>query len=260
MMNVFGLHAPELETFFLVFVRCTTIVSVLPVFGAAQIPIMVRVALGFFISFVVFKTLPVIHPFSSLDQFAFAVLSQVVVGVMFGFVCQLVFVGVQFAGEIIDIQIGFAVANVINPQTQQQVTIIGELELALATLIFLVTDSHLTYFEGIGGSFNLLPLPWITLSQGALGSIVLFFAQSLLIVFKIAAPAAIALFLVNLGIAFLARVAPQMNVFVVGFPVQIMVGLFMLMLGLPLLGYALPSLFGQVPRQLDTLMRSLAPG
>src|SRR5579872_2236811 len=124
MLNVFGLHAPELETFLLVFVPCTTIVSVLPVFFAAQIPIMVRVALGFVMSFVVFKTLPVVHPFTSLDQFAFAVLSQVVVGVMFGFVCQLVFVGVQFAGEIIDIQIGFAVANVINPQTQQQVTII----------------------------------------------------------------------------------------------------------------------------------------
>ncbi|MBV8222066.1 MAG: flagellar biosynthetic protein FliR, partial [Candidatus Eremiobacteraeota bacterium] len=187
------------------------------------------------------------------------ILSQVVVGLLFAFVVQLVFMGVQFAGEILDIQIGFAVANIINPTTQQSVTIIGELQLALATLLFLVTDSHLLLFQGLGGSFNLLPLPWITLSSGAQASLILFFSQALLIVFKVAAPAAIAMFLVNVGLAFLSRVAPQMNIFVVGFPIQIAVGLFMLVLTLPLLGYALPGIFAQLPRQLDTMLRALRP-
>jgi len=81
----------------------------------------------------------------------------------------------------------------------------------------------------------------------------------LLTVFKIAAPAAIAMFLVNVGLAFLTRVAPQMNIFIVGFPIQIAIGLFMLVLTLPLLGYALPGLFQQLPRQLDTMLRALMP-
>ena len=128
----------------------------------------------------------------------------------------------------------------------------------MATLIFLITNSHLLFFQGLGGSFHLLPLPWVSISHGTQASIMLFFSQALLIIFRIAAPAAITLFLVNIALAFLARVAPQMNIFVVGFPVQITIGLVMLIITLPLLGYALPDMFQQVPRQLDTLMRSLA--
>ncbi len=258
MPNVFGLHTAQLETFFLVWVRCSTILMIMPVFGTSQIPAMVRVALGMIVSFVIYPTLSAIQPLADLDALALAICSQVVIGIMFGFVTQMVFMGVQFAGEIIDVQIGFAVANVINPASQQQITIIGELQLALATLLFLITNSHLLFFRGIGGSFNLLPLPWVTLTTATQHSVITFFTQALLIVFSISAPVAITLFLINITLAFLARVAPQMNIFVIGFPLQITVGLLMLVITLPLLGYALPNLFGQVPRQLDTLMRSMA--
>jgi flagellar biosynthetic protein FliR len=257
-IDVFGLHTAQLETFFLVWMRCSTILMIMPIFGAAQVPAQVRVGLGLMVSFVIYPTVPTIHPLESLAAFALAIFSQFVIGALFGFVTQLVFMGVQYAGEILDLQIGFAVANVINPTTQQQVTIIGELELALATLIFLISNSHLLFFRGLGGSFGLLPLPWVALSHGTQTAVVLFFTQALMIVFQIAVPACIALFLVNVALAFLARVAPQMNIFVVGFPLQITIGLVMLILTLPLLGYALPGLFQQVPRQLDTLMRSLA--
>lgn len=258
MIDVFGLHTGQLETFFLIWVRCSTMLLIMPVFSATQIPAMVRVALGLLISFAIYPTVPTIAPMGDLDALAVALTSQVVIGVLFGFVTQMVFMGVQFAGEVIDIQVGFAIANVINPGTSQQVTIIGELELALATLIFLVTNSYLLFFQGIGGSFNLLPLPWVTITEATHQSIVTFFSQALLIVFSVAAPIAVTLFLIHVALAFLARVAPQMNIFVIGFPIQITVGLLMLIISLPLLGYALPNLFEQVPRQLDTLMRSMA--
>jgi flagellar biosynthetic protein FliR len=259
LINLFGLHTAELETFFLIWVRCSTMVMIMPIFGTSSIPGLVRVALGLVISFAVAGT---VHPLRvplDFDGFAVGILCQAIIGVLFGFVTQLIFMGIQFAGEILDVQIGFAVANILNPTTQQQVTIIGELELAITTLIFLVTNSHLLYFQGMAGSFSLLPLPWAEISQGTQDSIALFFTQALLIIFKIAAPASITLFLVNVTLAFMARVAPQMNIFVVGFPIQISVGLIMLIICLPLMGYALPDLFSQVPRQIDTLMRSLAP-
>ncbi len=85
---------------------------------------------------------------------------------------------IQFAGELIDLQIGFAVANVLNPQTQQNITIIGELQLAIATLIFLITNSHYLFIEGVAGSFNLVPLPFIHLDPSVDGqSGVSFFAN-----------------------------------------------------------------------------------
>ncbi|MGH7661501.1 MAG: flagellar biosynthetic protein FliR [Vulcanimicrobiaceae bacterium] len=258
MLNVFGLHTAQLETFFLIWVRCSTMLMIMPVFGTAQIPVMVRVALGLMVSFVIYPTVPAMQPLSDFDALAIALISQVVIGILFGFVTQMVFMGVQFAGEMVDIQIGFAVANVINPASQQQVTIIGELQLAFATLIFLISNSHLLFFRGIGGSFALLPLPWINITIATQHSIITFFTQALLIVFSVAAPIAITLFLVNIALAFLARVAPQMNIFVIGFPLQITVGLVMLIISLPLLAYSLPNLFNQVPHELDTLMRSMA--
>lgn len=258
MIDVFGIHTAQLETFFLIWVRVSTIVLIMPIFGTPQIPAMIRVGLGLIISFIVYPTVPVMQPLSDLDALAVALASQVLIGVLFGFVTQMVFMGVQFAGQILDTQIGFAVANVINPATQSQVTIIGELQLALATLLFLVTNAHLLYFQGIAGSFQLLPLPWATLTIATQHSIITFFTQALLIVFSVSAPASVTLFLVYVALAFLARVAPQMNIFVIGFPLQIAIGLIMLVLTLPLLGYGLPGFFNQVPRQLDTLMRSLA--
>ena len=231
---------------------------IMPIFGTSQIPAPVRVALGMILSVAFYGSVTPLTEALGLADFAVAVLCQVVLGIFFGFVTQLVFMGVQFAGEIIDIQIGFAVANILNPTTQQQVTIIGELELAIATLLFLITNAYMLYLQGIAGSFALLPLPWVTLTQATELSVMTFFTQALLIVFKIATPAAITLFLVNITLAFLARVAPQMNIFVIGFPLQITVGLIMLVFSIPLLGYALPQLFTQVPHQLDTIMRSMA--
>jgi flagellar biosynthetic protein FliR len=176
-----------------------------------------------------------------------------------GFVTQLVFMGISFAGELIDLQIGFAIANVINPQTQQNITIIGELELALATLIFIATDSHFFLIQGMAGSFNLLPLPYANLDPSVAGNLVLFFAQAFFIVFRIAAPVVVALFITNVSLAFMARVAPQMNVFVVGLPIQISVGLIMLIISLPLLANVAPELFQNMAGQMDTILRGLRP-
>ncbi|MGA3037679.1 MAG: flagellar biosynthetic protein FliR [Vulcanimicrobiaceae bacterium] len=259
MINLFGLHTIQLETFFLIWMRCSTMLMIMPIFGTASIPALIRVSLGVIFALVLYPAVHPMHEALDLDGLLVGLLCQFIIGALFGFVTQLVFMGVQFAGEILDIQIGFAVANILNPTTQQQVTIIGELQLALATLLFLITNAHLLYFQGIAGSFNLLPLPWATISQGTQDSVILFFTQALLIIFQTAAPAAITLFLINITLAFLARVAPQMNIFVVGFPIQITVGLVLLIICMPLLGYALPQLFNEVPRQLDTLMRSLAP-
>ncbi|MDQ2680930.1 MAG: flagellar biosynthetic protein FliR [Candidatus Eremiobacteraeota bacterium] len=259
MIDLFGLTPGRFETFLLVLIRVTVMLSVLPVFSAAQIPRLTRVGIGMVITFAVFQGVHTIAPLANLYDLIAAVISQLVLGLIFGFVAQLVFMGIQLAGEILDIQIGFAVANVFNPMTQQSVTVIGELELALATLLFLVSDSHLLLLQGIGGSFNVLPLPYIQLDPSVAGNIVIFFTMATMIVFKIAAPAAIALFITTVALGLMARVAPQMNVFVVGFPLQIGIGLIMLAVSVPLLGFVAPELFREIPGQLNSVMRGMIP-
>ncbi|HEY8297267.1 MAG TPA: flagellar biosynthetic protein FliR [Candidatus Baltobacteraceae bacterium] len=257
MPDVFGLSAAQFETFLLVLMRTATMLAVFPIFSASQIPSYSKVAIAVIIAFLLYRTVPAIAPFGNMGELVVAAISQVALGLIVGFVAQLVFAGIQFAGQLLDIQIGFAVANIINPTTQQSVTVLGELELVLATLVFLISNSHLLLLQGIGGSFDLLPLPYINLDPSVAGNIVAFFSQSFWIVFKIAAPPAIALFLVNVALGLMARVAPQMNVFVVGFPLQIGIGLIMLAISVPILVGVAPQLYAQIPHQMDAVMRGM---
>ncbi len=256
-LNVFGLSTAQFETMLLVIVRVSAMLALVPIFSQTQVPHLVRFGLAFLLAFVIARTVPVMAPLGGLGDLTVAILAQVFVGVVFGFVAFLLFTGIQFAGEIIDVQIGFAVVNIINPITSQNVTVIGEFQLALATLLYLAADAHHALIAGIAGSFQLVPLPFAGAPELVAGDVMRFFAQSLFIVFEIAAPVAIALFLVNVMLGLMARVAPQMNVFVVGFPIQITVGLIMLIVSLPLLGAVFPSLIDTSTHQLDTVLRAM---
>jgi flagellar biosynthetic protein FliR len=257
--DVFGLSSARFETVLLVLVRVGAMLALMPIFSQTQIPHLVRFGLGLLLSLVIVRTMPAMAPLGGLGPLVVAILSQAFVGLVFGFVAFLLFTGIQFAGEIIDTQIGFAVVNIINPLTSQNVTVIGEFQLALATLLYLGADAHHALIAGIAGSFQLVPLPFAGAPELVAGDVVRFFTQALFIVFQIAAPVAIALFLVNVTLGLMARVAPQMNVFVVGFPLQISVGLVMLIVSLPLLGAVFPSLVDTSSRQLDTVLRAMGP-
>lgn len=255
--NLFGLTTGEFETLLLVFIRVFAMLSMIPIFSAVQTPMPVRVGLSLLLAFVVWHTVPSIVPLDGIGGLTVAILAQVFIGVVFGFISFLVFTGVQFAGELIDLQMGYAAVNIINPITSQNVTLIGELQLALATLLYLVANAHHLIIAGIAGSFNLVPLPFADIQPSLANDVVGFFAQALDLVFKISAPVAIALFLTNVMLALMTRVAPQMNIFAVGFPIQITVGLIALIVTIPLLGVALPDAFNQTPGQLDAALRRM---
>jgi flagellar biosynthetic protein FliR len=253
--DLFNLSVQRVETYALVAVRTTTMLGFVPIFSAAQIPVLARIAFGLLVAIVIAPTVALITPIDGIGGLATAVVSQALIGFIFGFVASLVFAGVQFAGEILDIEIGFAVVNVVNPLTQASVTVVGEFQLALASLLFLVTNGHHFIITGIAGSFSLVPLPYSEMTGPLAGTIVDFFGRSLAIVFQIGAPTAVALFIVNVSLGLLAKTAPQMNVFVVGLPLQIMVGLVMLVITMPLFGVVMPHIFEELPHQWDAVFR-----
>jgi flagellar biosynthesis protein FliR len=257
--NVFGMGTGQFETLLLVLVRVSTMLALVPVFSQTQVPQLVRFGLGLLLAVLIVRIVPPMAPVGGLGALVVAIVSQAFVGLVFGFVAFLLFTGIQFAGEIIDTQIGFAVVNIVNPLTSQNVTVIGNLELALATLLYLAADAHHLLLRGMVGSFALVPLPFAAAPELLAGDVVRFFTQALFIVFQIAAPVAISLFLVNVMLGLMARVAPQMNVFVVGFPIQITIGLVMLVVSLPLLGAVFPALIDTSARQLDTVLRAMSP-
>jgi flagellar biosynthetic protein FliR len=260
-VNLFGLTYAQFETFVLVLVRVSTILFMIPIFSSAQVNLAVRFGLGLAIAFIVWHVVPPIAPLEGFGPLTAAIFAQVFIGFVFGFIAFLVFVGIQFAGEVMDLQVGFSIVNVINPLTSQNVSIIGEFQLALGSLIYLTANAHHMLFAGLAGSFNLVPLPYVAITPALETDIMTFYAHAFFVVFQIAAPIGIALFLTNIGLALMTRVAPQLNIFAVGFPLQIMIGLTMMIISLPLLGVVLPQVFSQTPRELDAVLRAMrAPG
>ncbi len=259
MLDLFGIGPARFETFLLVLVRTSVMLGLVPLFSSKQIPMLTRFGLGLLIAFAVSRTIPEVSRIDGVGPLVVAILSQAFVALVFGFVASLVFTGIQFAGEIMDLQVGFGAVNIVNPMTQQQVTIIGQFQLVLATLLFLIGDGHHLLLMGLRGSFDLIPLPFVRLDAILASTVGMFFAQALGLVFEIAAPVAVALFITNVALGFLARVAPQMNVFAVGFPLQIAIGLIMVVVSLPLLGYVLPHAYGEIPQHLDATLRQMAP-
>ena len=153
-------------------VRVSAMLALVPIFSQTQIPRLLRFGIGLLLAFVIARTVPAIAPLDGLGELAVAIAAQVFVGLVFGFVAFLLFTGIQFAGEIIDIQIGFAVVNIINPLTSQSVTVIGEFQLALATLLYLAADAHHALLAGIAGSFQLVPLPFAGAPELVAGDVV----------------------------------------------------------------------------------------
>jgi len=169
-----------------------------------------------------------------------------------------IFAAVDFAGTIIGFQMGFSIANVVDPQTDTQVSIIASFEIVLATLIFLAIDGHHIFLEAISTSYEQIPINGVNLGANKIDFILRITADLFILGLKLSAPYIVALLLANVIMGFMARSIPQMNVFVVGFPFTIGLGLLLLALGMPYLGQAIISMFGRIDDQVIELIQLLS--
>jgi len=229
------IYVSQFLLFILIFARVASLVAVAPVFGHPGVPVQMKAALSIFISFVLY---PIVnrHPLQidvQVLSFAVIVLKEVFTGLVIGFATNLLFAGVQFAGQIIGIDIGFAIANVFDPESGANTPVIGEVQYILALLIFLMMNGHHFLLESLHMSFVAVPIASFSMSGDLAQKLIGLTGTIFIIAIKIGAPTIIALFLTNVAVGILSRVVPQMNIFVVSFPLKIAVGLFLLMVSMP---------------------------
>ena len=159
-------------------------------------------------------------------------LSDVTIGLGIAYITRLIFAAVQIAGTVVDFQMGFGVVNVIDPQTDTQVSVTAQFHNIVAVLIFLAVDAHHFILQAIVESFFIINPAEINFSSLTPEYMLYLFSGTFTTAVKIAAPIMAILFFLSVGLGLVARTVPQMNVFIVGFPLQIGVGL--LMVGLSL--------------------------
>jgi len=243
-MNQFGFSVQEIQIFLLIFVRVAAMMAILPIFGDQAVPVMVRLGLSFFIAVIIYPIVPktVLVP-QGVSEFIFQLSQTIFAGLFIGFFGIIFFGAIQLAGEIAGFQMGFAIVSVLDPMSRIQMSIIAQFQNFMAILIFLLLDGHHLLIRGMVESFQTVPLLGATLN-GNLGQILIqMTGQMFVVAVKISAPIFVTLLLTNVGLGIVARTLPQMNVFIVGFPLQIGLGLATLAISVPLFFYVFEKYF-----------------
>jgi flagellar biosynthetic protein FliR len=237
------------------FTRILGLLAVAPVTGGAQFPARGKVGLAVLISLVVAPTitgLPKIDPASWAGLFMLA--HELAIGVAIGFAMRLVFVAVEMAAELMGLQMGLGFAQFYDVSAQAAVPVLGRFFGLAATLTFLAINGHLLLFSVLADSFTTIPVGsgtsavfWKTLASW--GGYMIYAALSL------ALPVIAALLITNLGLGILSRAAPQLNIFAVGFPITLIIGLVAAFLSVP---YVLP-IFEHLVGEVVNMLLSLKP-
>ncbi len=215
--------------------RILALIATAPILGNPSIPVRVKLGLAIMITTLVMpvveKSLPQIDPASGVGLIV--LLQQVLIGVAIGFVMRIVFVAVEMAGELIGLQMGLGFAIFFDPQNSGQIDIVGRFLGVIASLAFLAIDGHLMMIALISQSFSTLPIA----SEGMTDATFITLANWGGEIFKsglqLSLPVLTALLITNLALGILTRMAPQLNIFAVGFPLTLSIGLFVLALSMP---------------------------
>ena len=248
-MDFYELLQGHVAAFLLTLTRISGIFLISPFFGSMNIPIFFRVGIALAMTVVLF---PVVDGLgapaapASIVMFGAAVLGELFIGWLIGFVAYISFAAITMAGKVMDMQVGFAVVNVVDPTSGQQIPLIGSFLYNLAVIILLVTNGHHMILAGLIESFRAVPLAGIEANISLALIIANFTGTIFLAGMKIAMPITFAILLTNVGLGILSRTMPQMNIFVVGIPMQIMVGLFILSMVMPFYVLFLDVLFNEM--------------
>lgn len=218
------------------FLRALALFASLPVFGQRVVPVRLRVALAFFIALAAQPSLPAMPQVPLDSPAAFMLLAQqLLIGVSLGFAVRIVFAAVEMAGEVIGLQMGLNFASFFDPATAAQTTSSGRVFGSMVALLFIVVNGHLAVIAVLIESFRAFPVAPEAMAFVQQMQPQRWAAEIFSLGLWIALPLMGMLLFVNLVLGVISRVAPQINVFAVGFPVTLGVGLVGMLLTLPLM-------------------------
>ena len=249
-----------LITFFLVFIRMVSFVFSCPLYAIPGIPPLVKAGLSFILAVLV---TPVVQPVTSeipggLWGFGLVVFSEVGVGLALGLVCTFVFSVIKTAGQLLDFQIGFAMAALMDPLSGSMNTLVSRFLYFMTLVLFFNVDGHHSLIRALVKSYDLVPLTAAGINGGITLLMIRIFADTFALAVQICAPVVAILVITDLALGLVGKTAPQMNIFQLGFPLRIAVGVSSLAILLPALTSVFKLLFDTLQKDLLLLMKGLA--
>lgn len=248
-----------LGLFFFPLTRILALLATAPVFNNAALPVRIRLVAGLAVVLALVPVLPqqpAIPPGSWLGLTVIA--EQLLIGALMGFSLRITFVALDVAGELIGLQMGLSFATFFDPGSSSETPVMASFLGLLTALIFLAMNGHLLTLTLLAESFTLLPVSATPFHAAALSSLLTASAMMFSLGVMLALPLITALLVTNIALGVLARVAPTLNLFAVGFPITLALGFIVLLLSLPYIGAALEGVFNSGFQTLELVLRTAA--
>jgi flagellar biosynthetic protein FliR len=220
---------PRWDMYMLVLVRVAAMVMVAPVLGARPVPAQVKIGLSLLLAMLLTPLQPPAPPLeANVLAMVPAVAKELVVGLLLGFAGAVIYSAVQMSARLINVQIGFGLSNVLDPLSAESGGFLDSFYSLLAVVIFLGIGGHHALIAALAQSFDTVPLGEFGPAFVTADRLMVLSSVALATAVRLAMPIIGTLLLTDASIALVVRTIPQMNIFAVGLPVKIVVGMFML--------------------------------
>lgn len=248
MVNI-ELSQYDIEHFLLVLVRIASFMVTAPIFSmASTTPQRVKIGFAVAISLLVFPMIPRENiMYESMWQYAAIIIKETAVGVIIGFMANICISILSFAGRIIDTEIGFAMVSQFDATLKDQVSVTGTIYTYFVLLLLIVTDMYQYVIRAVIDSYQLIPVNGVVLNTSRLLQLMLqYITDCFIIGFRIVLPFFTVMLLLNVILGILAKVAPQMNMFVVGMQLKVLTGLVVMVITAALLPSVSNFIFNEI--------------
>ena len=260
MPSIYQFSETEILAFFLVLLRMSAFVVSWPVFGVDNVPSSVKILFAFVLSLLVFpvigwENMPVTTSIESMSIIWLAI-KEIFIGLSMGYLARFFFFAVSIMGEIVSVSLGLSSAQLFTPSLGGRATASTQFLLVLATLFFLAVKGHHLFLAGIVDSFRIIPLSDLALSLESFGKIGVFAQEIMVMGLKMCSPLMVSILFLNVMMAVIGRAVPQINVLITSMPVNVMVGLIILIISLPLVMHQMNDLLELTASRLFQMVKS----
>jgi len=226
-MNLLPISYPEFKSFFLILIRVSVILFMFPIFSSRLIPVLAKAGLAFIITIILF---PVINDKmgefpDTLCGMVQLMIAEFIIGMILALLVQIFFEGIRMMGQLVGFQTGFAITNILDPQSGMQVSILSNMAYLVAMVLFLILNGHHILLSAMRESFEIINVGSLSLNRQIFQKIMHVSGDMFVIAIKIGAPAIAALLFTKVVFGLITKLIPQMNIMIVAFPVQVVIGL-----------------------------------
>ena len=226
-----GFSMAHLEAFLLIFIRMTGLFILSPIFGRNNLPAVFKIGFSFFLAiiFVNVNDIPIVSMSSNITLYALYIIKELIVGLVIGYATYVIMSAIYLAGQMIDMQVGFGSVNVLDATSNIQVPLTSNFYYMYIILIFITLNGHFFIIQALFRSFELIPIDSLGFNANFTPELIDIMQQMFEIALRIAAPIIATIFVADVVLGVLSRTIPQMNVFQLGMPLKVIVGLAVIM-------------------------------